>query len=60
MTRGRAKLAMGEGLAAWVLEAPDGFGDAGFHTHHAIQLTLSFTGCLSLTGSAFGNQFGNQ
>jgi AraC-like DNA-binding protein len=40
---------MGEGLAAWVLEAPDGFGDAGFHTHHAIQLTLSFSGHLSLT-----------
>jgi AraC-like DNA-binding protein len=39
---------MGEGLACWVLEAPDGFGDAGFHTHHAIQLTLSFTGNLSL------------
>ena len=48
MTRGRAKLAMGEGLAAWVLAAPDGFGDAGFHTHHAIQLTLSFTGNLAL------------
>jgi len=40
---------MGEGLAAWVLEAPDGFGDPGFHTHHAIQLTLSFAGSLSLT-----------
>ena len=51
MTRGRAKLAMGDGLAAWVLEAPDGFGDAGFHTHHAIQLTLSFSGSLSLTSS---------
>jgi AraC-like DNA-binding protein len=49
MTRGRARLAMGQGLAAWVLEAPDGFGDAGFHTHHAIQLTLSFAGELSLT-----------
>jgi len=40
---------MAEGLAAWVLEAPDGFGDAGFHTHHAIQLTLSFAGHLALT-----------
>jgi AraC-like DNA-binding protein len=40
---------MGEGLAAWLLEAPDGFGDAGFHTHHAIQLTLSFSGHLALT-----------
>ena len=38
MSRGRARLAMSEGLAAWVLEAPEGFGDAGFHTHHAIQL----------------------
>jgi AraC family transcriptional regulator len=49
MTRGRAKLAMAEGLAAWVLEAPAGFGDPGFHTHHAIQLTLSLSGRLSLT-----------
>ncbi len=49
MTRGRARLAMGQGLAAWVLEAPDGFGDAGFHTHHAIQLTVSFAGRLALT-----------
>jgi AraC-like DNA-binding protein len=49
MTRGRARLAIAEGLAAWVLEAPDGFGDAGFHRHHAIQLTLSFSGRLSLT-----------
>ena len=40
---------MGEGLAAWVLEAPGGFGDAGFHSHHAIQLTISFAGTLSLT-----------
>jgi AraC family transcriptional regulator len=40
---------MTQGLAAWVLEAPDGFGDAGFHTHHAIQLTVSFTGGLALS-----------
>lgn len=40
---------MAQGLAAWVLEAPDGFGDAGFHTHHAIQLTVSFTGGLALS-----------
>ena len=52
MTRGRARLAMGEGLAAWVLEAPDGFGDAGFHTHHAIQLTLSFAGRLALAAES--------
>lgn len=50
MTRGRARLAMGDGLAAWVLEAPDGFGDAGFHTHHAIQLTLSYSGRLAIVG----------
>ena len=49
MSRGRARLAMGEGLAAWVLEAPDGFGDADFHVHHAIQLTLCFAGELALT-----------
>ncbi len=40
---------MGEGLAAWVLDAPGGFGDAGFHSHHAIQLTISLSGDLSLT-----------
>ncbi len=49
MTRGRARLAMSGGLAAWVLEAPDGFGDAGFHTHHALQLTLAFSGRLALS-----------
>ena len=40
---------MAQGLAAWVLEAPDGFGDPGFHTHHAIQLTVSFAGNLALS-----------
>lgn len=40
---------MAQGFAAWALEAPEGFGDAGFHTHHAIQLSLSFTGSLSLS-----------
>jgi AraC-like DNA-binding protein len=49
MSRGRARLAISEGFAAWVLEAPDGFGDAGFHTHHAIQLTISLSGDLALT-----------
>lgn len=49
VTRGRAKLAMAQGFAAWVLEAPDGFGDPGFHTHHAIQLTVSFAGGLALS-----------
>lgn len=49
MSRGRAKLAMGEGLAAWLLEAPDGFGEADFHTHHAIQVSISYTGNMALT-----------
>ena len=59
MALGRAKLAFSAGVSIWVLEAPDGFGDAHFHAHHAIQLTLClsgalelFTGAESLSGSA--------
>jgi AraC-like DNA-binding protein len=48
MALGRAKLAMAQGISVWVLEAPGGFGDAGFHAHHAIQLTVSLSGTLSL------------
>jgi AraC-like DNA-binding protein len=40
---------MAQGLAAWALEAPGGFGDPDFHTHHAIQITVSFTGSLALS-----------
>ena len=32
----------------WVLEAPDGFGDAEFHSHHAIQITVCLSGTLTL------------
>lgn len=49
MSRGRARLAIADGFAVWVLEAPRGFGDADFHTHHAIQLTICFSGELALT-----------
>jgi AraC-like DNA-binding protein len=49
MALGRAKLAMGQGVSVWVLEAPDGFGDAGVHAHHAIQITLALRGSLMLT-----------
>lgn len=59
VARGQAKLAIGEGFSAWVLDAPDGFGDAQFHSHHAIQLTVCLKGRLllasddrSLTGTA--------
>ena len=48
MTKGRARLAIGDGVSAWVLDAPDGFGDAGFHAHHAIQITVSLDGELSI------------
>lgn len=48
MTRGRAKLAISEGLSVWVLEVPDGFDEAGFHAHHAIQLTFALSGELML------------
>jgi AraC family transcriptional regulator len=48
MARGRAKLAIAEGVSVWVLEAPDGFGDADFHAHHAIQITACLAGELRL------------
>ena len=48
MARGRAKLAMGAGVSVWVLDAPDGFGDADFHAHHAIQITVALSGSLAL------------
>lgn len=48
MTKGWAKLAISDGLSVWVLEAPDGFGDARFHSHHAIQITAALSGKLSL------------
>jgi len=52
MALGRAKLAMAQGVSVWVLEAPQGFGDAHFHAHHAIQITLSLTGALMLADTA--------
>ena len=48
MARGRAKLAMGAGVSVWVLDAPEGFGDADFHAHHAIQITAALSGSLML------------
>ena len=47
-SHGRAKLAVDTGVSAWVLEAPEGFGDASVHAHHAIQLTICFEGELTL------------
>lgn len=49
MSRGRAKLAMGNGLAAWLLEAHGGFGEADFHTYHAIQISIAFSGHMEMT-----------
>ncbi|MEO5938743.1 MAG: AraC family transcriptional regulator [Sphingomonas sp.] len=48
MALGRAKIAMSDGLSVWVLDAPDGFGDADFHAHHAIQITVVLAGRLTL------------
>jgi AraC-like DNA-binding protein len=48
MALGRAKLALGQGVSVWVLEAPDGVGDAGVHAHHAIQITVCLRGSLML------------
>ena len=49
MSKGRARLAISQGLSVWVLEAPGGFGDADFHAHHAIQITICLQWALSLT-----------
>lgn len=51
MSKGRAKLEMSQGLSVWVLDAPQGFGDADFHAHHAIQITASLAGALTLTSA---------
>lgn len=48
MAKGRARIAVGQGISAWVLEARDGFGDADFHSHHAIQITACLDGELTL------------
>ena len=40
---------MSQGISVWVLEAPHGFGDAAFHSHHAIQITASLAGDLMLS-----------
>ena len=57
MASGRARLAMGRGVSVWLLDAPEGFGEAGFHAHHAVQLTLCLRGELRLVtrGSAFAS-----
>lgn len=49
MSKGRAKLAISEGVSVWVLEAPDGFGEAAYHSHHAIQITACLSGALALS-----------
>lgn len=51
MARGRARLAVGQGLSVWVMEAPEGFGDSDFHAHHAIQITACLEGELALAGA---------
>src|SRR5687768_13751836 len=48
MAKGRARLAIEQGLSVWVLEATEGFGDADFHSHHALQITLCIEGQLVL------------
>jgi len=49
MSKGRARLAIAQGVSVWVLEAPHGFGDAAVHAHHAIQITASLSGDLALS-----------
>lgn len=57
MSRGRARLAIGKGISVWVLEAQEGFGDLRVHSHHAIQITASPNGEVTLidaSGSSRG------
>jgi AraC family transcriptional regulator len=49
---GRARLAFAQGLSVWVLEAPAGFGEPSFHSHHAIQLTACLSGNLALSSAS--------
>ena len=48
MSKGRVRMAMSQGVSVWVIEAPQGFGEAAFHAHHAIQITASLAGDLAL------------
>ena len=50
-TKGRARLAFGEGVSAWLLDAPAGFGDARCHAHHAIQLSICLDGELEVAAA---------
>lgn len=52
MTGGRARIAMGEGIGVWILDAPPGFGEPVPHAHHAIQLTLALSGSVALFDAA--------
>lgn len=44
---------MSQGLSVWLLDAPCGFGEQDYHSHHAIQIAICFEGNLSLTGDSF-------
>jgi AraC family transcriptional regulator len=48
MAKGAAKMAIGQGVSVWVLDAPDGLGASDFHAHHAIQMTIALEGRLTL------------
>ncbi|WEK41762.1 MAG: AraC family transcriptional regulator [Candidatus Sphingomonas colombiensis] len=43
-------------MSIWLLDAPDGFGDARPHAHHAIQLTISLSGGLELRNDDFSER----
>lgn len=48
MTNGHVRIAMGDGIGIWVMDAPPGFGESALHGHHAIQLTLALDGHVRL------------
>ncbi|TMJ15197.1 MAG: helix-turn-helix transcriptional regulator [Alphaproteobacteria bacterium] len=46
--RGRARIAVWEGGSLWLLETGQGFGETGFHAHHAVQVTIALGGRFTL------------
>ena len=52
MPQGTARIAVWEGGALWLLDAPEGFGEPDTHAHHALQITFRLAGRLTLEGAA--------
>lgn len=51
-TRGHTRIVMWEGACLWLAEADRGFDQAGWHAHHALQLTFLLRGKLEMRTEA--------